>query len=129
MQQAVSPHRAFVTAARHCGDGMAGEGDRTQADLDAIKEMGNGLSKVKKAFEGLENLSGKYGDDFGHRNLADRFEDFAGSWEINRQKLAEEVDALAKIAKTAAKVYDDIDRQLAQAIESAKDPKPVKKGK
>ncbi|MEU9735711.1 hypothetical protein [Streptomyces sp. NPDC048002] len=108
---------------------MSGEGDRTRADLDAIREMGNGLGRVKKAFDGLEKLGGKYGDDFGHGDLADKFEDFAGSWEINRGKLAEEVEALAKIAKTAAKVYDDVDRELAEAIETAGEPKPAKKGK
>ncbi|MGW5637101.1 hypothetical protein [Streptomyces sp. NPDC003832] len=91
--------------------------------------MGSGLSRVKKAFDGLEKLGGKYGDDFGHGGLADKFDDFASSWEINRGKLAEEVEALAGIAKTAAEVYDDIDRQLAEAIEGAKAPKRAKKGK
>ncbi|MBD0843087.1 hypothetical protein ICC28_31005 [Streptomyces sp. TRM68416] len=108
---------------------MSGEGDHTRADLGVIKEMGVGLGRVRKAFEGLEKLGGKYGDDFGHRGLADRFEDFADSWEINRKKLAEEVEVLAEIAKTAAKAYEDIDHQLAEAIRNARDPKSAKKGK
>ncbi|SBT92964.1 hypothetical protein GA0115233_105442 [Streptomyces sp. DI166] len=108
---------------------MSGEGDRTRADLDVIREMGNGLARVKKAFEGLEKLGGKYGEDFGDRDVADKFEDFAGSWEINREKLTEEVAALAKMAKTAAKTYEDIDHALAEAIRNAQDPKSKKKGK
>ncbi|MEV8594998.1 hypothetical protein [Streptomyces sp. NPDC052012] len=108
---------------------MAGEGDHTRADLDVIKEMGTGLTKVKKAFEGLGKLSGKYGDEFGHRGLADKFEDFAGNWEITREKLTGEVEALAKIAKEAAKAYEDIDHQLAEAIRNARDSENSQRGK
>ncbi|MGW0368531.1 hypothetical protein ACWDZW_06320 [Streptomyces coeruleorubidus] len=108
---------------------MSGEGDHTRADLDVIKEMGTGLSNVKKAFDGLDKLSGKYGDDFGHGGLADKFEDFASNWEITREKLTKEVEALAKIAKTAAKAYEDIDHSLAEAIRDARKPKPAKRGK
>ncbi|MFJ3235152.1 hypothetical protein [Streptomyces sp. NPDC086787] len=85
--------------------------------------MGVGLSRVQKAFEGLNKLSGRYGEDFGHGGLAHKFEDFAGNWEISRRELTEEVEALAKMAKEAAKVYDDVDHQLAEAIRGARDPK------
>ncbi|MFF1698282.1 hypothetical protein ACFVXC_32455 [Streptomyces sp. NPDC058257] len=91
--------------------------------------MGTGLNHVKKAFEGLNKLSGKYGDDFGDGDLADKFEDFAKNWEIKRKELTQEVDALAKIAKAAGKAYEDIDHQLAQAIRGAQVPKAHKKGK
>uniref|UniRef100_A0AAU3I3J3 WXG100 family type VII secretion target n=1 Tax=Streptomyces sp. NBC_01393 TaxID=2903851 RepID=A0AAU3I3J3_9ACTN len=102
---------------------MGGESDHTRLDLDVIKEMGTGLSNVKKAFDGLEKLSGKYKDDFGNGDLADKFGDFADNWEISREKLTGEIDALAQIAKAAAKAYEDIDHQLAEAIRGAQDPK------
>ncbi|MFD5229946.1 hypothetical protein ACFWJ5_15700 [Streptomyces qaidamensis] len=91
--------------------------------------MGTGLSNVRKAFEGLENLSGKYGEDFGHGGLADKFEEFAENWEISREKLTEEVKALAKIAKGAAKAYEDIDHQLAEAIRGSKGSKKSPRGR
>jgi hypothetical protein len=106
---------------------MGGEGEYTRLDLDVIKGMGTGLSNIKKAFDGLEKLSDKYEDDFGNGDLADKFSDFAGNWEISREKLTGEVDALAKIAKAAAEAYEDIDHQLAEAIRDA--DKPKKKGK
>lgn len=105
------------------GDGS----DRTRLDLDAIREMGTGLSGVKKAFDGLGKLSEKYKDDFGSSDLADKFGDFAENWKISREKLAGEIDALAQIAKAAAKAYEDIDHQLAEAIRGAQGPE--KKGK
>jgi uncharacterized protein YukE len=107
---------------------MSGEGDHIRLDLDVIMGMGNGLSNVKKAFEGLGKLSGKYGDDFGHGALADKFEDFADNWEISREELTKEVEALAKIAKQAAKAYESIDHQLAEAIRGAQDTKSAQKG-
>lgn len=108
---------------------MSGEGDHTRADLDLIKEMGNGLGRIKRAFDDLGKLSGRYDEDLGHSKLADKFEEFAGNWEISRKKLAEDVEALAKLAKDAAKVYEDIDHQLAEAIRGAGGGKPAKKGR
>ena len=105
---------------------MAGEGDHQRLDLDAIESMGRGLSNIKKAFDGIGKI-GDYSDDFGNEHLADRFEDFADNWEISREKLTGEVDALASIAKAAAKAYEEIDHQLAEAIRSSQDP--TEKGK
>ncbi|MEV5931193.1 hypothetical protein ACIQCD_08855 [Streptomyces sp. NPDC093250] len=101
---------------------MAGESDQ-RLDLEVIKEMGKGLGNIKKAFDGLEDLGGKYEDDFGNGELADMFEDFADNWKLSRKRLTEEVDALAQIAKAAGKAYEDIDHQLAQALRDAQDPK------
>ncbi|MFD3837680.1 hypothetical protein ACFWWC_15630 [Streptomyces sp. NPDC058642] len=105
---------------------MAGEGDYTRLDLDAIKSMGTGLGNIKKAFDDIGKLD-KYSDDFGHAGLADKFGDFADNWEISREKLTKEVDALAQIAKAAGEAYEEIDHQLAEAIRSAQDPKKREK--
>ncbi|MEV0218473.1 hypothetical protein [Streptomyces sp. NPDC050704] len=108
---------------------MGGKSDHTRLDLDVIKGMGTGLSNVKKAFDGLDKLTQKYGDDFGHSDLAEKFEDFADNWEIKREELTAEIETLAKIAKAAAKAYEEIDHQLAEAIRGAQDPKASKRGK
>ncbi|MBO4258020.1 hypothetical protein [Streptomyces griseorubiginosus] len=105
---------------------MGGESDHTRLDLDAIRSMGSGLSGIKKAFEGLESLTHKYDEDFGHGDLSAKFNDFADNWKLSRDRLKGEVDTLAQIAKAAAKAYEDIDHQLAEAIRGAQDPKKVK---
>ncbi|WP_181801675.1 hypothetical protein [Streptomyces shenzhenensis] len=107
---------------------MSGGSDQ-RLDLDVIKEMGTGLNNVTKAFEGLEKLTGRYRDDFGHGDLADKFEDFASNWELSREKLMDEVKTLAKIAKESAKAYEAIDHQLADAIRGAQDDDAPKRGK
>ncbi|MFF4896988.1 hypothetical protein [Streptomyces sp. NPDC001068] len=84
-----------------------------------IESMGRGLNSIKKAFDGIGKI-GDYSDDFGDAHLAHKFEDFADNWEISREKLTGEVDALASIAKATAKAYEDIDHQLAEAIRSSR---------
>lgn len=97
---------------------MAGEGDHTRLDLDVIKSMGTGLANIKKAFDEIGRLD-KYAEDLGDDDLADKFSDFVDNWEISREKLMEEVDAMARIAHGAAKAYEEIDHQLAEAIRGA----------
>ena len=88
-----------------------------------IKGMGQGLAKVKKAFDGLDSLGDSCVDDFGDGDLSDTFKDFASNWKISREKLTGEVDALATIAKESAKAYESIDHQLAEAIRGARPKK------
>jgi hypothetical protein len=35
-------------------------------DLAVIREMGKGLGRIHKAFEGLPDIVESYGEDFGH---------------------------------------------------------------
>jgi hypothetical protein len=116
----------LIPADHNNGGAMSGEGERVRLDLDMIRGMGTGLNNVKKAFDGIEKL-GKYLEDFGDGDLADKFDDFMNNWEISREKLTEEIGAMAEIAKAAAQVYEDIDHQLAEAIRGAQSSK--KKGK
>ncbi|WP_143621401.1 hypothetical protein [Streptomyces tsukubensis] len=74
---------------------------------------------MKKAFDGLEGLGDSYAADFGDTDLADKFKDFTDNWKISREKLTGEVEELAAIAKEAAKAYESIDHQLAEAIRGA----------
>ncbi|MFJ6729853.1 hypothetical protein ACIQPQ_33635 [Streptomyces sp. NPDC091281] len=101
---------------------MGDDGDHTRLDLDAIKSMANGLGSIKKAFDDIGKLE-RYAADLGDGDLADKLSDFADNWEISREKLTGEVDALAKLARAAAQAYEEIDHQLAEAIRGAQAPK------
>jgi hypothetical protein len=96
-------------------------------DLDVIREMGKGLGKIHKAFEALPDIVDQYGEDFGNEDLADKFEDFESNWNLNRDKLTEELKFLSEFALAAAKAYDDIDHELAKVLREAQDS--GKKGK
>ncbi|MEU5340975.1 hypothetical protein AB0H18_09085 [Streptomyces sp. NPDC020766] len=97
-------------------------------DLEVIRGMGRGLGNIKKSFDGLENLKGKYDEDFGNNDLREKFEDFVDNWKLSRSELTEEIDALSNIAKAAAEAYEDIDQQLADAIRGTQESKKSKRG-
>lgn len=103
-------------------------GEYTKADLTVIQSMADGLAKVHTAFKEIAKLNEQYDQDIGHDNLADAIGDFADNWDKSREKLMGDVDRLAQIAKAAAEAYDEIDKQLADALRGAQDPKKPKKG-
>ncbi|WAU79076.1 hypothetical protein O1Q96_04500 [Streptomyces sp. Qhu-G9] len=115
------------TTVETCGGVAVGEYTRIE-DLEVIRGMGRGLGNIKKSFDGLEDLKGKYDEDFGNSDLKDKFEDFVDNWKLSRKELTEEIDALSKIAKAAAGAYEDIDQQLADAIRGAQAPKKGNRG-
>lgn len=96
-------------------------------DLEVIREMGRGLGKIHKAFEGLPDIVDEYGEDFGHEGLSDKFEDFESNWNLNRDKLQEELKFLSEYALAAAKAYSELDHELANALREAQSS--TKKGK
>ncbi|MCF3123813.1 hypothetical protein IPZ68_29505 [Streptomyces arenae] len=85
-------------------------------DLEAIREMGVGLARIKDAFDGLGKLKGQYEDDFGEHDLAWQFGDFVENWESHREELGDEIKRLGEIAKAAAKTYESIDSELAKVL-------------
>lgn len=91
-------------------------GKHTKADISAIRSMGSGLKRVKKAFDGISSIKGRYGDALGDGDLADALEDFASNWEDHRKDLTKEVEALSKITTAAADAYDKIEHALVESL-------------
>jgi hypothetical protein len=90
-------------------------------DLEVIREMGRGLGKIHKAFEVLPDIVDEYGDDFGHEGLSDKFEDFESNWNLNREKLQEELKFLSEFTLAAAKAYGEMDHELAKVLREGQD--------
>jgi hypothetical protein len=94
--------------------------DRTRYDLDLIKECSNSLYRIHREFEENGNPADEYGDALGSDELRDVFDDFSQTWKKNRKKLMEDIENLAKYTANAAKAYEDIDHELANALREAK---------
>jgi hypothetical protein len=87
------------------------------ADLSRIKESGKALSKIHRDFKQRANPADGLGvSTLGDKGLVDVFDDFGDNWKIHRERLMEELEKLSKILTTAAKAYEDIDHQLADAL-------------
>jgi hypothetical protein len=95
-------------------------GDRTRADLTLIKECSRSLSKIHREFANHSNPADDYDDAIGHGGLKDAFDDFSDTWKDHQKKLMQEIQKLADATKTAAQEYDEIDRELVKALQSAK---------
>jgi hypothetical protein len=94
--------------------------DRTRYDLDLIKECSESLNRIHREFKNNGNPADGYGDDLGSDKLRDIFDDFSETWKKNRKKLMKDIENLAKYTATAAKAYEDIDHELAEALRDAK---------
>ncbi|GLW44779.1 hypothetical protein Stsp02_04410 [Streptomyces sp. NBRC 14336] len=94
--------------------------DRIQADLDLIKDCSDALFGIHREFDRNGNPAEGYGDELGSDKLRDVFDDFSDTWKKNRKKLMKDIEYLAKFTENAAKSYDGLDRDLANALRDAK---------
>ncbi|MDQ1038011.1 hypothetical protein QFZ75_004427 [Streptomyces sp. V3I8] len=94
--------------------------DRTRYDLTLIKDCSRSLGKIHDEFEHNGNPADDYGDELGHGGLKEAFEEFGSTWKKTRKKLMKEIEKLADATRVAAEKYEEIDHELAKAIESAK---------
>ncbi|MFC8370483.1 MULTISPECIES: hypothetical protein [unclassified Streptomyces] len=95
------------------------------ADLTRIKESGSALSKIHRDFKNRANPAEGLGvSTLGDQSLVKVFDDFGDNWKIHRERLMEELEKLSKILSTAAKAYEDIDHQLAEALRGTDKKKP-----
>ncbi|MFC7257783.1 hypothetical protein [Streptomyces lutosisoli] len=94
--------------------------DRTRYDLDVIKECSKSLYRMHREFDEHGNPADGYGDDLGSDKLRDVFDDFSDTWKKNRKKLMKDIENLAKYTANAAKSYEKIDHELAEALRGVK---------
>ncbi|MEW2305771.1 hypothetical protein AB0958_38425 [Streptomyces sp. NPDC006655] len=95
------------------------------ADLSRIKESARSISRIHKEFAGNANPAKGLGVPvFGEQGLVDVFDDFGDNWRVHRGRLLDELEKLSKILTAAAKGYEDIDHQLADALRGT-DAKPA----
>ncbi|MGC5039457.1 MULTISPECIES: hypothetical protein [unclassified Streptomyces] len=99
------------------------------ADIERIKESAKSLSKIHREFDKNANPAEGMGvTTLGDQGLVDVFDDFGDNWKIHRERLTEELENLSKLLSTAAKTYEDIDHQLAEALRNAGKKKPESGG-
>ncbi|OON80804.1 hypothetical protein [Streptomyces tsukubensis] len=101
--------------------------DRNRADLDMINSCSDSLFDMRNAFKEHGNPADGYEDALGSDKLRDIFTDFSDTWKKTRKDLVKDIENLAKFLEIAAKSYDKLDHELAEALRNAK--KSGKRGK
>ncbi|MBO4259102.1 hypothetical protein [Streptomyces griseorubiginosus] len=105
-------------------------GDRTRIDdLDVLKSVSRGITKIVEELERLDDKDkqGWSREVIGHEELTDRLDDFANNWDYKRGKLEGELNKLAGITKAAARAYEQMDTDLANAVRK-QEKQPQKQG-
>ncbi|MGW0736227.1 hypothetical protein [Streptomyces sp. NPDC002851] len=98
-----------------------------EADLGRIRECARALNRIHRTFTHDANPALCYSQSaLGSDQIVDVFSEFSSNWEIHRKKLVEELEGLAKLTKAAAKGFEKIDTDLANALRKA--DKAHKKG-
>jgi hypothetical protein len=83
------------------------------ADLD---QLFKDLLSVSIAFTEIERVSASVAGAVGQSDLEKRVSDFSTKWDDRRVKIIESVDALWKASHAISKTFDDLDRQMADAM-------------
>ncbi|MFE9311323.1 hypothetical protein ACFYM5_27270 [Streptomyces sp. NPDC006706] len=94
--------------------------DRIRYDLDLIKDCSDSLYRIHREFKEHGNPADGHSDDLGSDRLRDVFDDFSSTWKRNRKKLMKDIENLAKYTANAAKSYEKIDHELAEALRRAR---------
>ncbi|MFF3488118.1 hypothetical protein ACFYXC_33240 [Streptomyces sp. NPDC002701] len=100
-----------------------------QADVSRIKESAKSLSRIHGEFTRNANpAEGLAVDTLGDKGLIETFDDFGDNWKIHRERLTDELKKLSTILSQAAKAYEDIDHQLAEALRGTDEKKSASGG-
>lgn len=88
-----------------------------KADIKRIRECSRALQRIYSAFTSRSNPTDGYSlAEVGSPVVMDAFDEFSDNWKIHRKDLAERIRKLGVITWEAAKGYEAVDAQLAEAL-------------
>ncbi|MGW7549312.1 hypothetical protein ACWGKQ_50570 [Streptomyces sp. NPDC054770] len=88
-----------------------------KADTKRIRECSRALQRIYDNFTSRTNPAEDFSlAELGDRRIVGAFDEFADNWKIHRKDLAEKIRKLGVITAEAAKGYDAVDTELAQAL-------------
>lgn len=88
-----------------------------KADTERIRQCADALKRIHNEFTTHGNPADEYtADELGSSLITGAFDEFGSNWKIHREQLAKELETLGKITEDAAKTYDAVDTDLANAL-------------
>jgi hypothetical protein len=92
-------------------------------DLGALKDLGTELIVSANSLSGLEDVTASLAGEVGHPGLAQHVDEFSKSWGHKRERLNENVKALADqvfaVVEELMKTDKDLKRALTQPATTA----------
>jgi hypothetical protein len=81
-----------------------------------LRAAGANLLAVHREFSDASKIVEIGADAVAHSRLRERLRAFADNWDDNRQEMCESINGLGKAAQDAARVYEEIERELVRAL-------------
>ena len=98
-----------------------------QLDMEKLRALASDLALVLEEFDNANGHADAAAEATGHDKLAGKVRDFAGSWNIRRGKMIEDITNLQSVIQMVAENFEEADAELARALdEAAEDPASVK---
>ena len=95
--------------------------NRLVIDVGMLKDLGTDLGKVATEFAEANVRSDDIAEAVGHDKLAQTVRSFAHGWDDTREDMTEQITFLSEASTEIAKVFEELDGELACALEDGGD--------
>ncbi|MDR0285013.1 MAG: CHAP domain-containing protein [Propionibacteriaceae bacterium] len=99
-----------------------------RVDTDTLRQAGTSLQQISAEFGEAGNNATEVAGLVGHDRLADAIRGFADKWNSKRSELKKSVDALATATTQIAQTFEEVDAELAKALDSDDSNTPAPNG-
>lgn len=98
-----------------------------QLDMGELETLASDLATVIDEFERANDNADDTAEATGSRELKDKVNGFASSWDIRRGKMIEDIKALQQTIQMITENFVAADEDMARALEeAAEDPPPAR---
>lgn len=92
-------------------------GTKLQVDGETLASLATNLGTIYRRLEASKTDADTVAGIVHHERLSATLSDFSSQWERRRIELTEQVDVLKQQAQAAADAFQEVDTELACAIE------------
>jgi hypothetical protein len=91
-----------------------------RVDTHVLRETGTALRTVATEFENANARSDSAAEATGHRELAEKVQEFAHNWDDRRKKMVKNIQNLAEAASKTGEAFETLDSEFAAALKGKK---------
>ena len=114
---------AWGAGTRACAPGSMQKGNamvNLSLDTTELRNRSKSLRATASLLDGVRVEAGVIAAFVGHEKLAAKVNEFGNNWDITRGRFCEHLEALAKTFDAIAETFEDLDRDLENALRRKK---------
>ena len=91
-----------------------------QVDISELRSRSKSLRATAALLDGVKTQAGDIAAVVGNDRLAGKVNEFGNNWDVNRGRFRDHLEALAKTFDAIAETFEDLDRDLENALRRKK---------